>query len=253
MNPGEGRKRSENLEGAAKFRQLASPTNMVQQHDREGSRASKFPVRLSTTHPMDEQMALRQSVVNRQGVVEGLGIATVGEREFQYQADKLSDAQEAEYKQWVMSNIDLSNPASQAWYFKTLPWIKTDREAEVDRISDLQKSWAKIMMNGPTSDEDWRMYYAVDQGILKIPDVPVHRLADMSGTGPEFATSYKKGFFSVFAQKTSDTSLPMQQRPKGRLTWGDPRPSSATGFSAGQWSQDNFARNPKALFTGNNA
>lgn len=244
MDPGNQSRRESNLSGARKFRQLATPTNMIRQVGQSGVQQEQWPVRLSSTNPKDEQMALRQSVVNKEGVVEGLGIATVGAQEFQYIGDKLSDAQETAYKQWVMGNIDLSTPASQEYYFKTLPWIKEAREDEVDRVSSLQKTWAKIAMNGPHSDEDWRMIYAVQEGILEIPNKPVHLLwQDKTG----IADTFQKGFFSVFAQQTGANNLPLQTKPS-RITWGAPTDATQNkAFEGTQWTNI-FPSKPAELF-----
>lgn len=255
LNPGNERRRAENLEGAAKFRGLATPTNLVRQQGRGGKENELWPVRLSSTHPLDEQMALRRAVVNEDGVVEGMGIATAGPEVFQYQMDKVADAEEAAYKQWVLANIDLSNPAAQQHYFKTLPWVKEVREAEVDRVSALQKQWAKIMLNGPQSDMDWRMIYAVQQKELVIPEVSVHKLNDTSATGfptdaaHGFAENYHQGFFSLFAQQTKKQTptstgpyLPLTN-PTFRVPWGNPQGREGASLPAGI-----FPTTPSQLF-----
>lgn len=249
MNPGNDRRMQENVAGAIKFRQLATPTNLIRQPGQKGTPNELWPVRLSSTHPMDEQMALRAAVVKDNGVVPGMGIATVGQNEFNYQADKLADAEEAAYKQWVMANIDLSSPASQQWYYKTIPWLKTDREAEVDRVSELQKQWAKILMNGPQSDDDFRMIYAFEQGILKIPDQPVHKLNTMTASEENgFAKDYKGGFFSIWARDTTESKLPMTSVPF-QIPWGQPDSKTTPVADAGIWTS-RFASKPLQLFTG---
>ena len=158
-----------------------------------GSKRSTFPVKLTETNSQDNKWFLRSQLVDPgTGMVPGVGQAVVPEEYFQYAEQKEDENFYGNFKAWIMENSDLSTPESADYWFKTFPFIKDLKFAEIEREAELQKSLAKIAAAGPESTEDWVLLYMLRQGMVTPRDVPLHKLNEYL---PAF---YQKGLFSLF-------------------------------------------------------
>lgn len=197
-----------------KLQTKQSPSNIFQIKDNTGQNTNQnFPVSLGSTDLQDVEMQMRKDLVNDAGIVPGMGQAVVDQNFFNYAARKDAMQQLANYQEYTMQNADLTTPEKAAWWFEHFPWMKEKRTEEVKRVSELQQHAAKISILGPQNDEDFMLLYMVAQGLVTIPDKPVHQL----GMSDYAADSYVAGFFSPLAKQPVPAQVSNTKVP-----WNDP-------------------------------
>lgn len=100
------------------------------------------------------------------------------------------EKQAEEFDQWLVRNVDMSVPENQRWLQEIHPTFFSRRESYIDDKINLEARLAKIRLRGFRSEEDLKLLYAVQTGLIKPP------------TGPMFGTAaggenFTKGWFSV--------------------------------------------------------
>lgn len=252
-----------------KFVSLPQPPNIFRIHDSanpdafgapQGTTASKFPVKLGSTDPEDDKFGLRARLVDKDGVVPGVGLSVAGDDYFNYAQRKREEAMMFEFYTYIMSQADLSKPESAQWWFEKFPWMRDLRLDEIDRQAEIQKKLAKIAVTGPQSEEDFMLIYLKQYGILGDTDQPLTKLDSMKDGAGGVARNFKEGMFSIFSQKNNVLLAPYPGvtgltdsntwgTSTNTLQWGNPinptpaeRPDALPGFG--------FNRNAKPRTTG---
>lgn len=206
--------------------QMAQPTNVIKAQDQTGTNASLFPVQLGSADPMDEAMNIREQTINGSGVVPGMGMAVADQSVFDYIQRKKENMYEVQYQMWLANQADLSKPESQQWWFERFPWMRDRRLAEIDRDAELQKGLAKINVTGPQNDDDFKLLFAIQQGLVQIPEQPIHKLNQEKWVRADF----KSGIFSPLSIKPQTGVQGSQGMPKSTVQipkWSDPLNSTA--------------------------
>lgn len=236
-------------QGSAMMANMATKTNITQLKGPDLGVNAQFPVQLSSSDRQDDEMALRQTILKDKYYVEGQGIAVVGDDYWAYAKRKMDDQQEAAFKTWVLSQANLEDPAQAAWWFRTVPWLKSSREEVINYSAELQKRAAMIALNGPQNEDDFRFLFMMQNGLIKLPDKPLQEIYKDEGLIK--GDSYVKGFFSPTSQKLLKDKFPPIILPEvgGRVSvfpWSAPVSNAKT---AGKVTADNafFSRNPNPL------
>lgn len=229
-------------QGSATMSNMATKTNVVQAYNSQAGANAKFPAQISSTDPEDEKWALRQQVIGAGGVdVKGVGIAVAGDDFFQYAKRKMDSQQEAAFKEWVMKNADLNDPAQAAWWYEKIPWMKESREDYIKYVANLQMKDALITLNGPQSEDDFRFLFLKQQNLIHVPEKPLNQLNELTAQ-----PSYVQGFFSPFSASLLSGRFPVAQyKADGKFQWSSPTATTGlTAFGGGNPLKYNHSANP---------
>lgn len=79
--------------------------------------------------------------------------------------------------QWAFNS---SNPTMQRWAQGVFPEYFNRREQVLEEQAQLQLAIAKMKLRGPRSREDLDLLYAIDSGVVKVPNAALFNL-----TGPD--------------------------------------------------------------------
>lgn len=134
---------------------------------------SAYPSTLYTTDPQrDRRYNLRQQLVEPNGVVPGVGLATVGEDYFDYISDKAKQTQLAQFRAWLLGEvIDTSTPEKAEYWKGKFPELFKDKQDLLERQMDLHKQFALIQLRGPQDMDDFYLIWAKQQGLVKLENV----------------------------------------------------------------------------------
>jgi len=209
-------KRAELLQ---KYNTKATPTNFYTIPDRTGSIASRFPVQLGSYNGAEDQKwAMRESMINAQGEVPGVGQAIAPEGYFDYAQGKAEEMTMNDFYNWMMSQANLSTPESAQYWFGKYKWMKEMRESAAKKQHDLDWQLTEINLNGPQKEEDWLTLYMINQGLIQVPQRPTYQLYEDPGL---VTNQYVAGLFSPMSQQRN--FLPsLTPRTSGVVTWNNP-------------------------------
>lgn len=222
----------------------ATPTNIYKVNRNTGEERNvvsnvNFPVRMGTSDPEDYKYALQKKLVNTQGIVENVGQAIVGPEYFEYAERKMDVAQQVEYEDWLMKQVDWSTPEATEYWVRMFPWMLDRRLEEINRVSQLQNHKAKINVAGPQTAEDWRFMWNEQRGLIHVPKKPVHLLASESDVNSDYLTNdYTRGMFSPMIRyippfnNTAGINDP-GHKPNKRINWQSPTNYNAQGNLGG--------------------
>lgn len=186
---------------SANFRQqlsqIATPKNVFKVTNARDPNAAvnqNFPVSLGTPDPQDERYFLQKQLVgnNAMGVIPGVGQAIVGPEYFDYVKRKEEVVQQAEFQSWLMKQADFSTPESSEYWYQHHPWMLTKRVEQVNRVADLQKQIGSINIQGPQTEDDWKLLFAIHKGLVQVPTMAPHML----NQDPTITSNYITGMFS---------------------------------------------------------
>ncbi len=227
----------------------ATPNNVFAVKDRFTTPSSGFPVPLGSAQPDDLQMNVRQQVVNQQtGVVPGYGVAVADSQVFDYIERKKEAEIEADFRAWVMSQSDFSDPARAEFWNRVAPWITDLKIQEIEKNAELQKRLATVKVRGPTSEEDFKLLYFIKNGIIRMPSQPLHMMDADTTLYPnkDFTDGgFKRGLFNplAYVPKPNGMAPESVQIPN---RWGDSLPNS-TGSNWHQVGTDNSRKTTRNL------
>lgn len=185
------------------YLQGAANTKFVNLQD---ANAGKFPARLGKPDPEDRKWEIRKSIINNNGMTAA-GQALAPEGFFDYLDRKSQMRLQSEYESWAFSQANLQTPEAREFWYRMMPWMKEKQFAVLEEQSNLQKTMARIKINGPESDDDLKFIFAYRNGLINVSDKPLYDLEN-STTGKD--TSYKAGLFSpwrdFFITKETETN-----------------------------------------------
>lgn len=210
---------AEAARGSAMMANMATKTNITQvAPPGPNNENAKFPVQISTTDPEDAKWALRQRIVSDAGITPRQGMAIAPPEFFDYAKRKMDDQEETAFKAWVLQQADLSEPEKVKWWFEHFPWMKTSREEVIDYVADVQRQAAKIALNGPQSEEDFRFLFMKQNGLITVPDQPVQSLDTFDWNR---GATYQRGFFSPISGKLMEGYPAIKHQDTG-FQWANP-------------------------------
>lgn len=145
--------------------------------DRTGTVASRFPNEIEKGRPEDERYALKGQLLKEGGgagpYIPGVGLAMATDSDFEYFRNKALDAQEADWKAWFLSQMDLSTPEKQAYWQANFPDVFQERQRLLEKQVKIQFDLARIRMLGPKNKEDYQLLWAIQRGFIKVPEGPL--------------------------------------------------------------------------------
>jgi hypothetical protein len=175
---------------------------------------SNFPAKLGARDPEDAKWQLVRDADAAKAIP---GQYVVGDDYFNYIDRKNAMEKFADFRRYVLDNVDLTTPEKQQFWYNQFPWIKDIKVDEINRNADLQKRLAKINFLGPQEEDDWFLLYQVQKGNVKVPTKPVHQMNDEAD---RYAEDFHSGFFSIYRWLYPTDSA-------SRINYGDPMKTSA--------------------------
>lgn len=215
VNPGVERSASSLYSRAA---QMADPNNVYSLPTRDKGISGKFPIQLGSADPRDVKMAIRQELVGPDGAVSGMGIAEAGPEVFDYVEKKKEEVFYQQFLAYVNGMANLGNPAEASWWFEKFPMLKEKRLETIKRESEKQKRLAEIQVTGPQNEDDLFLLYMIDQGLIKMPTVPLTQIY----IDPQYKANtdnFKRGLFSPLTYKPNFAGIPNAVKTP---TWKNP-------------------------------
>jgi hypothetical protein len=179
-----------------------------------GSEASEFPARYVTPDDRDDYMAIKNALATdtRPAPVTDEDIAAVLRKRAQFEVGKQEDWFQNTWK------FDSSNPTQQRWAQTVFPEYFGRREQVIDEQTLLQNQLAKIKLRGPRTREDIDLLYAIQMGVVEIPEGPIFDL----GRSANNAADNRQGARGVFSPRRIDI---------GRMqAWTSVGPNPLGGF-----------------------
>jgi hypothetical protein len=174
--------------------ETSDPTNVFKmQAGTDAGAVSKFPAQLGARDPEDAKWQVVRDAAAA-GKIPGQYV--VGDDYFNYVDRKNAMQKFADFRAYILKNVDLTTPEKQQYWYNQFPWIKEMKNEEINRNADLQKRLAKINLLGPQEEEDWFMLYQVQKGNIKVPTKPLHAMGEEADG--RFAADFNEGFFSIF-------------------------------------------------------
>ena len=206
----------------------ATPTNIYKVNRNTGAQKDvvenvNFPVRMGTSDPDDYKYALQGKLVNADGKVPHVGQAIVGPEYFEYVERKMDVAQQVEFEDWLMKQVDWSSPEATEYWVRMFPWMLERRLDEVNRVADLQKVKAKINIAGPQTAEDWRFMWNEQRGLIRVPDKPVHLLPkDTTINNNDYARGMFSPMIKYIPPFNGAGTGSAAHLPRGKISWEAP-------------------------------
>lgn len=197
---------------------------------------NRFPVKLTQRDPYDSKASIKKSLVNNQGVVPGMGYATLTEADLEHLERKRQALQYEDMYRFIDNYFDTKDPAIAKLVAGMMPEYFQRREALIDQQAELQKRVAKLRLRGPQDREDLMTIYAMNSGALKLPVGPLFNPDQWYPTGAAaYANGFKEGLFNpkrLFASK-----LPLQLLRHDPLSTGAQSLNSVVRANAGAINQ----------------
>lgn len=175
------------------FLKGVSNTQYTQVSDRRGT---KFPAKLSHPDPEDAKWNLRKEAITDGGKTPA-GMAIAPDSFFDYIDRKKQNELLADYEAWVMENADLSKPETIDWWYRTVPWIRNKRLSVIEEQAELQKNIARIQVDGPKSEEDLKLIFAIKNGLINISNKPLYQLG--ADGDKALSNSFRAGLFNPYS------------------------------------------------------
>lgn len=173
------------------FLRSHAPTLGQVQPDQQLTTASKFPSMIEHGDPRDQRYALVREMVDDNGVIPGFGKYQASSADLAYIDDKIKDAQEADFKAWFLSQMDLSTPEKQHYWQQKFPEVFQEKLNLLEKQLDIHYRLAKINLFGHRSMDDYMLSWAIQKGYINMPRGPIFEPENLD------KTDFHRGLFNV--------------------------------------------------------
>lgn len=108
------------------------------------------------------------------------------------QEQRLADAQ---YEDWLARNFvrNMDNPSDQAWAQRTFPSYFEKRKKVIEDFTEIQKKIALMQLTGPQNEDDLKLLYMWNAGLITVPQEAVHKM----DTKRDIRNQFVRGRFNV--------------------------------------------------------
>lgn len=152
--------------------------------------ATHFPARYFLPSDRDDAMEIKDALA-----VSARRPAPITDQDVEYVMRKRDAAESFKFENWFSNQweFDSSNPTLQRWAQQMMPELFSKREQVIDEQADIQKRLAKMKLYGIRDRADLELLYAIDSGLLALPQEPLHRLGD---NVTQASVSFQRGLFN---------------------------------------------------------
>jgi len=154
--------------------QIASETgNTVGRADAaSGSEAATFPARYFEGDKDDDLQAIKHQLASENRP------APITDADAERVMRKTAAVEVAKEEEWFQNQwaFNSANPTMQRWAQGVFPEYFNRREQVLEEQAQLQLAIAKMKLRGPRSREDLDLLYAIDSGVVKVPDTALFNL-----------------------------------------------------------------------------
>jgi len=173
------------------FLRSHAPTLGQVMPDQKKTTASMFPSMIEHGDPRDQRYALVREMVDDNGVIPGFGKYQASSADLAYIDDKIKDAQEADFKGWFLSQMDLSTPEKQHYWQQKFPEVFQEKLNLLEKQLDIHYRLAKINLFGHRSMDDYMLQWALQKGYINMPRGPIFQPENLD------KTDFHRGLFNV--------------------------------------------------------
>lgn len=223
-----------------------------------------YPTRPIPTDERADMYNMRQEMVQA-GQITSARPLPYTEGEMQYLIDRNAAEEYAAYNQWIANRYDINDPPTRAMLKQMIPRYFEQRKAVLEEQMADHARYARLVFDGPDSEEDLMFQWTVETGRRHIPTGPFYNPFQwmLNETDQPNATD-RDSIMAQVAAKNADAYTygmfnPFQPSTAKQAGWG-PNPLNASdiignpnnrtyGFAGahvptdGTWSWDYGARN----------
>mgnify|MGYP003552081511 CR=1 FL=1 len=138
----------------------------------ENPRGNEFPVRFLPTDDYDTDWKIKDDL-DKSGNISSSRPLPITERDISYIKRKRNDEEFAAFQTWIGTKYDLTDPAQQQMFKSIYPAYFEQREALINEQIDITSRYAKIRLNGASSEEDLMLQWEIETGRTILPQGPV--------------------------------------------------------------------------------
>lgn len=199
-----------------------------------------MPARYAPTpSAMDRAMALRSQLVDSNGVVPGIGVATFDERTSDWLLDKAALAEKLRYDAAFTQLFDHADHATRDKFLKLYPEYAQKRIDQIRTIASIQVQLAMMHVTGPQTKDDLDLIIGIAnaedrQKLLQTISKPVHKLWEVGDQSAEKA--FMRGYFSPLRLTGALDQNPNRAQRGAGWDWLDSQvsdPEQAAAFAQG--------------------
>lgn len=130
---------------------------------------SVYPVKLYSPDSYDDIAKMKAEYANlKDNAPFGATFATA--EDFEWMKAKKDAKTAAAYKQWVLSQYNLADPAQRPLMEKMYPGLFAEMEQEIDSRAEMEKKLAKIRLRGaPSGADEAQLLFALASGAIQPP------------------------------------------------------------------------------------
>lgn len=153
-----------------------------------GSEAGLFPARYYEGDAGDDLQEIKNSLARPERP------APITDADAERVMRKTAAVEVSKEEEWFQSQwaFNSSNPTMQRWAQSVFPEYFARREQVLEEQAQLQLAIAKMKLRGPRSREDLDLLYAIDSGVVAVPNQALFNL-----TGPSTSEEgAKRGLFN---------------------------------------------------------
>lgn len=214
--------------------QIASTTGQTLQRDEgAGSEAAQFPGRYYEGDESDDLQSIKHQLASEKRP------APITDADAERVMRKTAAVEVAKEEEWFQNQwaFNSSNPTMQRWAQGVFPEYFNRREQVLEEQAQLQLAIAKMMLRGPRSREDLDLLYAIDSGVVQVPQKALFKL-----TGPD--------------AKAADQIRGLFNPRRSKILAGSSRRKGLENPLGGEWPGGDFTtsvfRGPQADAAGRN-
>lgn len=130
---------------------------------------SAYPVRLYAPDSYDD-IAKMKAEYAKQKDAAPFGQVFATAEDFEWMKAKKDAKTAAAYKQWVLAQYNLADPAQRPLMEKMYPGLFSEMEQEIDSRAELEKKLAKIRLRGaPSGADEAQLLFAIASQAVQLP------------------------------------------------------------------------------------
>lgn len=221
---------------AAEGKRIKNRLNQLQDQFTPGTQGvpNQVAAQYYERDPRDDYVEAKREIAR--APEKGFGtVVPVTEKDIEYVLDQRSKEEKLQFDRWKYSTfLPGSDPLLLKYYRKVDPDFFSSREAEIDKICNIIRRLAKLVLHGPENEEDLVLIYGLQSGQVGIPNwkalFPANFVGDKSVLAT--ATPLQQGFFNP--RKIRKTPAPAYDLTNGQaLTF----PTAAANNTYGNMGQ----------------
>lgn len=135
--------------------------------------STQYPTRPIAVDSRDTKWDMKEQM-QAAGLISAARPMPFTDAELDYVMDKASQEEFAAYDQWISDRYDLNDMATKTWFKQIYPSYFERRKAILEEQMKDHAKYARLVMDGPESEDDLFFQWTVESGRRHIPTGPFY-------------------------------------------------------------------------------